>query len=124
MRISKKSNLTFGRQDEKNYARDVDTDLRNIFNFSTRIRFGDGATGTNGENISGQFVQFTSDGTGNTEFNVAHTIGSIPVGYLILWQDKAGSLYQGPSTGTAWTSAQVSLKCSVANVTFLIFLVK
>lgn len=89
-----------------------------------RISFGVGTDGINGQNISGQFQQFTTSATPDAENTIAHTVGSIPVGYIVLWQNKAGSLYQGPSTGTAWTSSNVYLKCDVASVTFLIFLVK
>jgi len=125
MRIAKTSNLVYGRQGMDRYASDLDKDVKNLFFLSKgKVRFGDGDTATNGENISGQFVQFTSDGTANTEFSVAHTIGSVPVGYIILWQDKSGSLYQGPATGTAWTTTALSLKCSVSSVTFKVFLIK
>ena len=103
----------------------VDTDLINITNcLNGRVRFGTGTDGQSGENLAGEFQNFTSNGSANTEFNVAHTIGSVPIGYIILWQDKAGSLYQGPATGTAWTASQISLKCSVASVNFLIFLLR
>lgn len=89
-----------------------------------RVSFGTGVDGINGQNVSGQFQQFTTSGTPDAENTIAHTVGSIPLGCLVLWQDKAGSLYQGPSTGTAWTSTEIYLKCSVATVTFLVFLVK
>lgn len=89
-----------------------------------RVSFGTGIDGNNGQNLSGQFQQFTSDASANTEFNVAHTVGSIPLGYIILWQDIAGSLYTSPTSGTDWTATQISLKCSVSSVTFLVFLVK
>lgn len=109
----------------KNYIRDVDTDLRNLF-FITQgqIRFGDGDDNEIGENVSGQFQQFTSDATPNTEFAVSHTLGAIPIGYIIMGQDKAGSLYQLSTTGTSWTSTNVYFKCDVASVTFKIFLLK
>lgn len=89
-----------------------------------RVSFGTGTDGVNGQNISGQFQEFTSDASANTEFAVAHTVGSVPLGYIILAQDKAGSLYQMDDTGTAWTSTNIYLKCSVSSVKFLVFLVK
>lgn len=88
-----------------------------------RLRFGRSTTGDVGENFDGKFKSFTSDVTANTEFTVAHGLGSIPKGYLIFYQDKAGSLYQGPSTGTTWTTTNVYLKCSVSSVTFLVFFI-
>ena len=98
----------------------------------SRIRFGDGTDNFAGENISGEFQQFTSDATPDTEFSVSTATngtfqqgeGTIPVGAIVLWQDKAGHLYQGPTTGTAWTSTTVHFKCDVASVEFLVFLVK
>ena len=100
--------------------------------FQSRVRFGDGTDGFAGENISGEFQEFTSDATPDTEFSVntatdgtfQQAEGSVPVGRIILWQDKAGSLYQGPTTGTAWTNTTVYFKCDVASVTFLVFLIK
>ena len=86
-----------------------------------RVSFGTGATGVDGQNIEGKFMQFTSSGTPDAENTIAHNIGSIPIGYLVMNQDKAGSLY---SSATAWTSSNMYLKCSVASVTFLIFVVK
>ena len=98
----------------------------------SRIRFGSGTDDFAGENISGEFQEFTSDATPDTEFSVSTTTngtfqqgeGTIPIGRIILWQDKAGSLYQGPTTGTAWTNTTVQFKCDVASVKFNVFLVK
>ena len=98
--------------------------LKKIYDLSHgRVRFGSGTDGDRGENMSGEFQQFTTT-TANTEVTVAHTIGAIPIGYIVLWQDKAGSLYQGPTTGTAWTDSNIYVKCSAADVTFLIFILK
>lgn len=100
-----------------------DTDVGNIINcLNGRVRFGPGTSGNNGENIAGKFLTITTNGTPNTESTFTHSMGSIPVGYIILGQDKAGSLYQLAATGTAWTSSAISLKCSVASVKFNLFL--
>lgn len=107
--------------DIKNY----DTDFNTVINcLQGRVRFGPGTSGNHGENIDGTFLQITTNGVANTESTFTHNMGSIPIGYIVLWQDKAGSLYQGPTTGTAWTSTAISLKCSVASVTFLLFLLQ
>ena len=86
-----------------------------------RVRFGSPTDGYRGENISGEFQVFTSNATPDAEDTVAHTIGAIPVGYIVLKQDKAGSLYLG---STAWTSGNTYFKCNVASVAFTIFLLK
>lgn len=105
--------------------RTLDLNMSNLFSaLQGRIRFGDGSDGEPGENISGEFQQFTTSATPNAENTIAHTLGAIPLGYFILWQDKAGSLYQGPTTGTSWTSINIYLKCDVASVTFNVFLLK
>lgn len=74
------------------------------------------------DNFDAYLTTFTSDGTPNTEFAVAHTLKRIPVGRVVLYQTKAGSLYQGPSTGTAWTVSNAYFKCDVASVGFYIML--
>ncbi len=103
----------------------VDTDLKNLFLWSQgRVRFGDGSDNSNGENIEGQFQVFTSSATPDAENTIAHTLGSVPIGYIVIGQDKAGSLYQKNDTGTAWTSSALYLKCDVASVDFTIFLLK
>jgi len=103
----------------------VDADLTSLFlAMQGRLRFGDGGDGDRGENIHGEFQQFTTSATPDAENTVSHTLGSVPVGCLVLGQDKAGSLYQLSDTGTAWTSSNLYLKCDVASVTFLVFLLK
>jgi len=126
MKQSKISNYNgFNITDPKDYISDIDSDVNNlVIGSQGRVRFGDGVDGARGENMSGQFQLFTSDATPDTEFSVTHTLGAIPVGRIIFHQDKAGSLYQGPTTGTNWTSTTVSFKCDVASVAFLVFLIK
>jgi len=91
---------------------------------SGRVRFGSGTDGARGENIAGEFQQFTSHASANTEFSVTHTLNAVPIGAIVFWKDKAGELYQGPSTGTAWTTTTVYFKSTGTSVTFLVFLVK
>lgn len=109
----------------RNYLNDIDSDVKNLELFTQgRVSFGSGVDGERGQNISGEFQEFTTSATPDAENTIAHTIGSVPIGYVIMHQDKAGSLYQGPTTGTNWTSSNVYLKCDVASVTFNIFLIK
>ena len=89
-----------------------------------RVSFGTGVDGVDGQNIEGQFQTYTSNATPDTEDTIAHTIGSVPLGYIVMTQNKAGSLYGTASLGTAWTSSNIYLKCSVASVTFLLFITK
>lgn len=111
----------FDNSDIKNY----DTDFNSLFTaLQGRLRFGPGTSGNKGENIYGQFLQITTNGTANTESTFTHSLGSVPVGYIVLWQDKAGSIYQGPTTGTAWTTTGISLKGSVISITAMLFLLQ
>jgi hypothetical protein len=120
MKLVKISNWT-PESDIKKSLQDLDTDLKNIMLFSAgRVRFGTGVDGARGENISGEFQVFTA-GSADAENTIAHTLGSVPIGYLVVKQSKAGSLYSG---STAWSSTNIYLKCSVASVVFTIFLLK
>ena len=125
MKLAKISTFSPRNLDPQKYLKDIDGDLKKIFEgFKGRIRFGAATDGYRGENISGEFQIFTSDAVADTEFAVAHGIGAVPVGRIIIYQDKAGHLYQGPATGTAWTSTNVYFKCDVASVTFAVFLLR
>ena len=123
MIVTKTSNLSKSRYGKPDiYVESADTDLKNLFlAMQGRIRFGEGEDGSKGENLQGRFQQFTSDATPDTEFAVAHEVGSTPIGSFIFWQDKAGSLYQGPTTGTSWDSTNAYFKSDIASVTFLVF---
>ena len=103
--------------------RNYDTDFNTVFNcLQGRVRFGSGNTGSTGENISGTWLTITTNAIANTESTFTHNMGAVPVAYMVMGQDKAGNLYQLSSTGTAWTTSTISLKCSVASVTFKLFL--
>ena len=66
------------------------------------------------DNWNGQAVTFTSHVTPDTEDSVAHSLGRVPTGFLILNRDKAGIVYQ---SGTAWTTSAIFVKTSVASMT-------
>ena len=71
-------------------------------------------------NLNGQWVNVTAPGA-NVEFAVPHNLNRVPSYYF--WNsDRACNLYQLPNTGTAWTTTNVYLKCSVASAVLRIFL--
>lgn len=72
------------------------------------------------ENVDNWPVQFTSGAVANVEFAVNHGLGRIPIGFEVSWRDKAGHIYQGPATGTAWTKTQIFIKTDIATLTALI----
>ena len=122
MKLVKTSNLSSRKNETNQYEKNLDSDIASLFTaLKGRVRFGSTTDGYRGENISGEFQVFTSNATPDTEDEVAHTIGAIPVGYIVLKQDKAGSLYLG---STSWSSSSVYFKCDVASVAFTIFLLK
>lgn len=103
----------------------LQSQIKKIFTcLQGRISFGTGVDGTQSGNLEGEWQLFTVNSGANVEFNVAHTINSIPLGYLVVSQNKAGNLYQQATTGTAWTATQISLKSTVDAVTYLIYLIK
>ena len=71
-------------------------------------------------NLLAKYIVFTSNGTANTEDTIPHKLGSIPVGYVVIKQDKAGIIYDSK---TAWTSTNLYLTSSVASVawTLMVF---
>lgn len=81
-----------------------------------RTSFGS-TTGTKAGNLDAQWITFTSSATPDAENTVAHKLSRIPTGYLVGQRNKAGTLYNGT---TAWSKANIYLKCDVASVAFRI----
>jgi len=50
--------------------------------------------------IGSEVLTVTSDGTANTEYSVAHGLGRVPTGYLVIGQDKAAVNYNGTTPNT------------------------
>lgn len=122
MRLVKTSNISTREDTKDQYQKNLDNDISSLFTaMAGRIRLGTGVDGARGENISGEFQVFTSNATPDTEDAIAHTVGAIPIGYIVVKQDKAASLYLGSTT---WTNSNVYFKCNVASVAFTIFLLK
>jgi hypothetical protein len=57
------------------------------------------------------FVDASSQ-AGGAEFSIEHGLGTIPLGYLVISQDAAGSVYT--SDGTPWDTSRIYLKASAA----------
>jgi hypothetical protein len=83
------------------------TELRKILNGGLLIP----------DNFAAKTVTFTSSATPDAENVVAHTLGKVPVGYIVYGRDKAGVLYSGT---TAWTTANIYLKSNIASVEYKI----
>jgi hypothetical protein len=85
------------------------------------ICFGDGTQSAQAGNIRGQSITVTSPPVADTEFEVPHGLKRVPIGRLILDQDKQGQLYASNRGG--WGVTRVFFKCNQAAVTFFIVLV-
>lgn len=67
------------------------------------------------DNFDAVVVEYVSHATEDTELVCAHTLGKIPTGYIVINQNKTGTLYD---SGNTWTATDIYLKCSVAAVTY------
>jgi hypothetical protein len=72
-------------------------------------------------NMSGKWQNVTAPATPNTEFAIPHTLDRIPSFYFYNL-DRAGDIYQLPTTGTPWTEQNIFVKCSVASAKIRIFI--
>lgn len=126
MLITKLSQFSdFDMKTPQNWVKNVNTDLNNLFLCGQgQVRFGSvGMTGaiTPGENISGQFYTYTTNGIANVADTVNHTLMATPQGYIVIRNNAAGIIYDA---GTTWTPNQIFLKCSVASMLTTIFIIK
>lgn len=72
------------------------------------------------DNFDAYFTTYTSNATPDTEDAVAHELGKIPTGFIVVGLDKGAVVYDGTTTDTKTT---IYLKCTVAStaVTILVF---
>lgn len=121
MKLTKATQLNTER-DQERLILSFDNDLQKLFTaMQGRIRFGTGADGARGENIEGEFQVVSDTGSANTEFAVTHTIGAVPIGYIVIKNSKAGTVYDGT---TSWTSTTLYLRHEAANAAITVFLLK
>ncbi len=57
------------------------------------------------------FVDVSSQ-AGSPEISIEHGLGTIPIGYIVVSQDAAGSVYR--SDGTPWDTDRIYLKTTAA----------
>jgi len=73
-------------------------------------------------NIKGKLFSTTTPSSANTEFSITHNLGAVPTGYIVFYVSSAAIVYEGPTTGTAWTSSTIYLKCNAGSVNILLFI--
>ena len=101
----------------REYDKDLAKVLENLFSnlvgiFNAGIRFD--------QNADVRIVSYTSNAVPNTEDAVAHTLKRVPIGYILIGQDKAASFYKG---STSWTTSSIYLKSSVASVAVTVLVI-
>jgi hypothetical protein len=65
-----------------------------------------------------EFVEVTSAGA-DVEFSIEHGMGVIPLGWLVIAQDKAATLYTG---NTVWDTGHIYLKSNISTVSLRILI--
>lgn len=72
------------------------------------------------DNVDCRIVSYVSNATPNTDDILAHTLGKIPVGFIVSDLDKGGVVYRG---SVAFTATSVCLRNTVAsaNVKIILF---
>lgn len=86
---------------------------------SGNISFGS-TGGVSDRNILCTQVSGTSPGVSDTEFTVAHNLGRIPIGFIVVSVDKAAIIYKST---TAWTSSNIYLKANATSVSYVLLVI-
>lgn len=60
------------------------------------------------------FADVTNTGGADVEYSIEHGAGTIPLGFIVINQDKAAVTYK--SDETTWDESYIYLKTSVSNV--------
>lgn len=79
------------------------------------LGFGDG---TDLDNLVGKWLSYSTNGVANTEDEITHDLGVVPIGFIVLVPPRSGVINRGP---TSWTSSKMYLQCSAASQTATIF---
>ena len=86
--------------------------ITQTINGGLRLKAG-GALGRSG-NFKAQKIELTTPGTAPVEIAVPHSLGLRPEGYLVVLQDKAGSLYTSNFGG--WDGSVVYFKSDATSM--------
>jgi len=85
-----------------------------------RLSFGDASQSSLAGNIYGQYREFTTPSSANTQFQVDHSLGKVVVARLVVRQNKAGELYDVNLTG--WGDNAVYFMSSGTTVLYKVLL--
>ncbi len=94
---------------------------RTISTINGKLTFGDGTHSSQSGNIDGQWkeVTFTS---ANTDYEVPHGLGRLPVGVIVLDVNVDGAVVRGGSRGS-WSPTRMFVRCNQAGATALFVVV-
>jgi len=82
------------------------------------VTFGDGVHGHKLGNVDGEILSFITPAPADTEFIVRHDLRRVPVGWLVMFQDRPAQLYA--DNYQEWSNQTIRLKCNVALATLTI----
>jgi hypothetical protein len=78
------------------------------------LRLKSGETLGRAGNFKAQMIELTTPSSANSEFSVPHSLGALPEGYIVVLQDKAGSLYTSNFGG--WDKNTIYLKSDATSM--------
>lgn len=94
----------------------VDTATREIIAaVNGNLGFGDG---TDDDNLVGTWLTYSTNSSAGTEDTLAHNLGVIPVGFLVMVPPVSGVINKGSTT---WTTTNIYLTCTGASQTATLY---
>lgn len=78
-----------------------------------RLSFGDAQTGMYCGNFDAIIQSFVTPSPADTEFELPHALGRVPVGFFPVFKDKACDIYAVESQG--WNDSTIKIKASAAD---------
>lgn len=87
----------------------------------TQLGFGDGTNYSKAGNFKFQTLTFTTPSVADTEKGIDHSLKRRPWGYLVVNQNKAGSLYR--TNPGSWSETRVFFKSDATSMLVTIILV-
>ena len=80
-----------------------------------RLSLGNAAQSSQSGNIDGQWITYVFPSSANTEVEIPHGLGRVPVGFFVGEKDKACDVYTSNRSG--WGKERIYLKCDTATAT-------
>ena len=78
------------------------------------LRLKSGESLARSRNFKAQMIEFTTPSSANAEFTVFHSLGVKPDGYMVVLQNKAGSIYTSNHGG--WEKGKIYFKSNTSSM--------